>query len=89
MTTGLASIDIIPSGISKETGLSHLAEKFKIQPSEILAFGDNLNDLEMLTYAGTSFAMLNARDEVKAVADDVIGHHADAAVMTYLENLVK
>ncbi|MCG4735275.1 HAD hydrolase family protein [Casaltella massiliensis] len=43
----------------------------------------------MLTYAGTSFAMLNARDEVKAVADDVIGHHADAAVMTYLENLVK
>ena len=89
VTTGLASIDIIPSGISKETGLSHLAEKFKIQPSEILAFGDNLNDLEMLTYAGTSFAMLNARDEVKAVADEVIGHHDDAAVMTYLENLVK
>ena len=89
VTTGLASIDIIPSGISKETGLSHLAEKFKIQPSEILAFGDNLNDLEMLTYAGTSFAMLNARDEVKAVADDVIGHHDDAAVMAYLETLVK
>ena len=74
--------------LSKETGLVHLADKFNIQPSQVLAFGDNLNDLEMLRYAGTSVAMSNARDEVKQLADHVIGHHGDQAVLAYLESLV-
>ena len=88
VTTGFESVDIIPKGISKETGLVHLADKFNIQPSQVLAFGDNLNDLEMLRYAGTSVAMSNARDEVKQLADHVIGHHGDQAVLAYLEALV-
>ncbi|GAX47967.1 Cof-type HAD-IIB family hydrolase [Pseudolactococcus reticulitermitis] len=89
VTTGFESIDIIPTGISKATGLSHIAEKFAISPAGMLAFGDNLNDLEMLTYAGTAIATSNARDEIKAVADRVIGNHKDQAVLTYLEELLK
>lgn len=88
VTTGSESVDIIPAGISKATGLVHLAEKFNIEPSQVLAFGDNLNDLEMLTYAGTAIAMSNAREEVKKVADEVIGHHDEQAVLAYLENIV-
>ena len=87
VTTGFESIDIMPEGISKATGLSHLAEKFDITPSEIVAFGDNLNDLEMLRYAGKAVAMSNAREPIKEVADEIIGHHKDQAVMTYLENI--
>lgn len=89
VTTGFESVDIIPAGISKETGLVQLADKFNINPSQVLAFGDNLNDLEMLTYAGRAIAMSNARDEVKQVADQVIGHHEDQAVLAYLEKLVE
>lgn len=88
VTTGFESIDIIPEGISKETGLAHIAEKFAIAPTEMLAFGDNLNDLEMLTYAGTAIATGNARAEIKAVADEVIGHHNNQAVLTYLEEML-
>ena len=87
VTTGFESIDIMPEGISKATGLSHLAKKFDITPSEIVAFGDNLNDLEMLRYAGKAVAMSNAREPIKEVADEIIGHHKDQAVMTYLENI--
>ena len=87
VTTGFESIDIMPEGISKATGLSHLAEKFDITPSEIVAFGDNLNDLEMLRYAGKAVAMSNTREPIKEVADEIIGHHKDQAVMTYLENI--
>ncbi|GFH40467.1 Cof-type HAD-IIB family hydrolase [Lactococcus insecticola] len=85
VTTGFESIDIIPEGISKATGLRHIAEKFTLTPSDITAFGDNLNDLEMLDYAGHAIATANARDEIKAISDDIIGHHKDAAVLSYLE----
>jgi Cof subfamily protein (haloacid dehalogenase superfamily) len=85
VTTGFESIDIIPEGISKATGLAHIAEKFEILPAEMLAFGDNLNDLEMMNYAGTAIATSNARAEIRAVADEVIGNHKQGAVLTYLE----
>lgn len=88
VTTGFESVDIIPAGISKETGLVHLADKLDIKSSQVLAFGDNLNDLEMLTYAGQAVAVSNARDEVKQVVDQVIGHHDDQAVLSYIEKLV-
>ena len=50
--------------------------------------GDNLNDMEMLTFAGRAVATENARHEIKAVADEVIGHHKDGAVFDYMEGLV-
>ena len=56
--------------------------------SDVVAFGDNLNDMEMLTFAGRAIATENARDEIKAVADEVIGHHKDGAVFDYMEGLV-
>ncbi|WP_277813894.1 HAD hydrolase family protein [Mesobacillus subterraneus] len=38
---------------------------------EIMAIGDNFNDMDMLTYAGLGVAMGNAPDEVKKIADEV------------------
>ena len=58
------------------------------QASDVVAFGDNLNDMEMLTFAGRAVATENARDEIKEVADEVIGHHRDGAVFDYMEGLV-
>ncbi|MBY4835935.1 HAD hydrolase family protein [Streptococcus agalactiae] len=55
---------------------------------EVLSFGDNINDLEMLEWSGKAIATENARPEVKEIADCIIGHHNDQAVMAYLESMV-
>ena len=44
--------------------------------------------MEMLTFAGHAVATENARHEIKAVADEVIGHHKDGAVFDFMEGLV-
>ena len=88
VTTGFDSMDIILKGVDKGFGLYHLCQELGRQASDVVAFGDNLNDMEMLTFAGCAVATENARDEIKEVADEVIGHHRDGAVFDYMEGLV-
>lgn len=64
-------IDIIPKGGGKSSGISKFMEQYGIDRSEIMAFGDGENDIEMLKFAGIGVAMGNAKDEVKAAADFV------------------
>lgn len=60
---------IMHRGATKGKGVAALAQHWGIAQSEVLAFGDDINDLDMLSYAGIGVAMDNALDEVKAVAD--------------------
>jgi Cof subfamily protein (haloacid dehalogenase superfamily) len=56
-------------------------------PEDVTVFGDSVNDLGMFKLAGTSVAVANALDEVKAVADVVLPHTNDEdAVAQYLKN---
>ncbi|MDH5761541.1 MAG: HAD family hydrolase [Nitrospinota bacterium] len=55
--------------------------------SQIVVFGDYLNDLEMFDIAGKSVAVGNALPEVQAVAHQVIGTNHEGAVLDYLESL--
>ncbi|MBM7643637.1 Cof-type HAD-IIB family hydrolase [Streptococcus loxodontisalivarius] len=89
VTTGFDAMDIIYSDLHKATGLKALAQQLEISPEEMIGFGDNLNDYEMLDFVGTAIATENARQEIKAISNQVIGHCDDEAVMTYLEGLVK
>ncbi|MGT2908251.1 Cof-type HAD-IIB family hydrolase [Streptococcus dentiloxodontae] len=88
VTTGFDAMDIIIEGVDKGFGLEHLCQELSLPVHDVIAFGDNLNDKEMLIFAGSAIATENARDEIKAIADEVIGHHADGAVMDYMERLV-
>jgi Cof subfamily protein (haloacid dehalogenase superfamily) len=54
---------------TKAAGISHLAEMFKLRPEEIVAVGDNVNDIEMVEYAGLGVAMGNAAPLLKEKAD--------------------
>ncbi|WP_203337558.1 HAD family hydrolase [Nocardioides limicola] len=66
-----AWMDLAPVGISKASGLAHVAEDLGVQPEETLAIGDGRNDLEMFAWAGRSVAMGQAVLEVKQAADHV------------------
>lgn len=54
---------------TKARAIAELARLWGISQHEILAFGDDLNDIDMLSYAGTGIAMAGAVDAVRAVAD--------------------
>jgi len=62
-------LDIAPLNISKNNALKILGDYLNIDKSEILAIGDNLNDLEMIKESGIGVAVANAYDEIKKVAN--------------------
>ena len=69
--SGLPMLEVLPSGSGKHTGLSWLANSMSISQSEVIAFGDNLNDLTMLEWAGLGVAMGNGAAELFHYADQV------------------
>ena len=64
-------------------GLEHL----NIDKEHSYAFGDGLNDLEMIRYVGHGIAMKNAVDELKEIADEVIGHVDEQGLEEYLKTI--
>lgn len=64
-------LDVLNVKASKGLAIQQLADDLGIAREEIIAIGDNLNDLEMVEYAGLGVAVANATDELKAVADYV------------------
>ena len=61
-------MDCMEKNVSKGAALRQIQESLGIGPEETMAFGDQLNDLEMLERAYYSYAVGNARPEVKAAA---------------------
>ena len=62
-----------------------LADHMGIDMTDVIAFGDDVNDLGMLKLAGTAVAVSNAIDEVKAVADHVTDSNDQDGVAKFLE----
>lgn len=63
--------DLIPADGGKTVGMDKMLARFGLKREESIAFGDGLNDLEMLRHAGIGVAMGNAVDPVKQAADYV------------------
>lgn len=64
----LCILDILPPGCSKGVALERLASARGIRREEIMAIGDNLNDLEMLRFAGQPVAMANSAPDLLEIA---------------------
>lgn len=64
-------VDVTPDDSSKATAIARVLNRLGLDRSEIIAFGDGGNDIDMLRYAGIGVAMGNADEAVKAVADFV------------------
>jgi len=66
----LSILDILPPGCSKGSALGRLAANLGIRREEVMAIGDNYNDVEMLNYAGQPVLMGNAPAELLERAEE-------------------
>jgi hydroxymethylpyrimidine pyrophosphatase-like HAD family hydrolase len=66
----------VSSGTSKGTGLADVAVRLGVARERVAVIGDWYNDVPMFEWAGRSFAMPHAPDDVKAAATDALGEGA-------------
>ncbi|KJS54191.1 HAD family hydrolase [Streptomyces rubellomurinus] len=88
-SNGERLIEAVARGVSKAAALDELARRHGIAREQTIAFGDMPNDLPMLAWAGTSYAVANAHPEVLATADRVIGGNDEDGVAEVLERLFR
>lgn len=76
-------------GITKEYGINIVCDSYGLNLSDVIAFGDDYADIEMLRMAGIGVAMGNAIEEVKNIADIVIEPNDDDGIAKYLEKIIE
>ena len=87
-TSGAPFVEITGAGIDKAFGVQQVCTRLGIAPEEVLAFGDNHNDVRMLQWAGRGVAMGNAHDSVRIVVDEATTSHVEDGVAAVLETLL-
>lgn len=73
-------LEIVDKNISKASAINYLQSQFSILTSQIIAIGDNFNDIDMIKYAGLGVAMGNAPEKVKKYADEVTKSNDDDGI---------
>ena len=86
---GVDILEIFDPSVNKWEGVMHVARVHGIVPEEIVAIGDDLNDLHMLRNAGLGVAMGNAHPEAKAAAKRIIGSNREEGLAVFLDELVE
>jgi hypothetical protein len=81
-------LEILHPAVSKWEALRQLATQAGIAPQDIMAVGDDENDVEMLRHAGLGVAMGNAAAAVQAAADYVTGSNAEDGLVQALDRFV-
>ena len=82
-------ITIMNKEVNKFNGIKLLSNKLNIDNSEIIAFGDGLNDIEMLENVGCGVAMYNALENVKKVCKDItkFDNSNDGVIKYLIDNI--
>ncbi len=79
--------ELVPKGFNKGTGILEICKILGEDPQNTVAFGDSINDKEMLETAGTAVAMGRASDETKALADIVTTYLEDDGIWNAMKKL--
>jgi len=82
-------LEIMNAGVSKGEGLKTAMKCRGLKMEELIAFGDEENDLPMFGVAGFSAAPSSAKEKVRQAADFVFGSNAEEGLAAFLENLFK
>lgn len=78
--SGTNYLDVVANGVNKGMALRELAETEKIHRSKVIAVGDNMNDIEMIEYAGYGFCVENGLDVLKKKARLVVPSNDEDAI---------
>jgi hypothetical protein len=84
---GRYMIDVFAEGVDKALGLAFVADLYGIAQSETAAFGDSVNDIELIGYAGLGVAMGNAPSDILRIADMIAPSNDDDGVAIVIEQL--
>ncbi|HEY2296545.1 MAG TPA: HAD family hydrolase [Jatrophihabitans sp.] len=87
-SSAIGLLEIAAPGVTKATGLATVAASHGIAPHEVAAIGDMPNDISMLRWAGTSYAVGNAHPAARAAADQVVGTNDEDAVAVVVERAI-
>lgn len=82
-------VEISAAGVTKASALVGLCAKLGVAAREVVAFGDMPNDIPMLTWAGTSYAVANAHESIRDLADQVAPPCEEEGVAQVLDALLK
>lgn len=82
------TLDLVPTGVSKATGIEAILRATDIGADEVMACGDSDNDLSMLRLAGTSVVTANGQEEAKALATYLAPSCDEDGVARAIEELV-
>ena len=77
---------IMHKDVTKLNAIKFIANELKIDLADVVAFGDDYNDIEMLNYCGIGVAVGNAIPEAKKAADYICGSNDDDGVAHWLED---
>jgi len=80
-------VEVSPAGVNKAAALAELCEGLGVEAAEVVAFGDQRNDVPMLTWAGRGVAVANAHPEVIEIADEVTLTNDEDGVALVLERV--
>ncbi len=81
-------IEVTAPNVNKGTALDGFCKEIGVTADEVMAFGDAMNDYEMLKFAKYSFAMGNAVDEIKKIANYQAATNADDGLARAVEEYV-
>lgn len=83
-------IEIAPKEVSKFTAIENLLkQEFNFTSKEVVAYGDNYNDIDLLTHVGLGIAVNNAKEEVKSIANQLTLASYDDGVAASIQHLFK
>ncbi|MFT7518050.1 MAG: Cof subfamily protein (haloacid dehalogenase superfamily) [Kiritimatiellia bacterium] len=83
-TPGWAWITMHSEAATKANGIGWLLQDSALSDHDLVVFGDQINDVPMFHLADKAVAVSNAVPELRSIADEVIGHHDEDAVVRYL-----
>ncbi|MBU1141635.1 MAG: Cof-type HAD-IIB family hydrolase [Firmicutes bacterium] len=82
---GYALYEIYLKHVSKSSALSYLLDYYSMKKEQLIAFGDGINDIEMIRDAHLGVAMKNGLDELKSVSKDITKYsHDEDGIANYL-----
>ncbi len=81
-------IDVMPRYVSKATGIQQVMAHYGITPDQVMAFGDSMNDYEILRLVGHPVAMQNARYAVQQISERTIGTNSEHSVQREMRKVL-